>query len=83
MGQKWPHKENNMWEFIKEEKSLIVAVLFVVAIYFFVFLLAPPELPVVYWSTSKNECVRIEIKGEEINCDELYKYNRYERVWVK
>ena len=37
--------------------------------------------PVVYWSTSSNECVKVMVDGVETNCDEMPE--KYERVWVK
>lgn len=37
----------------------------------------------VYWSTSKNECQRIEVNGEMVSCKELINYTKYNKVWVK
>lgn len=38
-------------------------------------------LPIVYWSTSKNECVKVIIKGQDCDCSKLPE--KYERIWVK
>ena len=37
--------------------------------------------PVVYWSTSSNECVKVIYDGIETGCNELPE--KYERIWVK
>jgi hypothetical protein len=37
--------------------------------------------PVVYWSTSCDQCVRVTYDGVESSCDELP--NEYTRTWVK
>ena len=37
--------------------------------------------PVVYWSTSSNECVKVMYDGIETGCDKLPE--KYSRVWVK
>jgi len=39
------------------------------------------DIPIVLWSASKNQCVKIMYDGEEIDCSELPE--RYERIWVK
>lgn len=61
-------------------KDIIGACLVVAIFLMTVFLFVDP-VPVVYWSTSKNECVRIEIKGEVFDCSDMPE--KYERVWVK
>lgn len=39
------------------------------------------SVPVVYWSTSQDKCVKVVYNGIESGCDKLP--DRYERVWVK
>lgn len=41
-------------------------------------------IPVVYWSTSKDECVKVYDGYQIIECSEFDFYDtRYERIWVK
>ena len=39
------------------------------------------SLPVVYWSYSTDECVKVIYDGYETDCSELPE--KYERIWVK
>ena len=42
------------------------------------------DLPIVYWSTSKDECVKVVIKGDDCACDNYFLgLKKYERIWVK
>lgn len=51
----------------------------VIIIYFF------PPLPVVHWSTSKDQCEKVYIKNELYGCDILKqrKIKKYELIWVE
>lgn len=37
--------------------------------------------PVVYWSTSKDKCVKVMYHDIELDCSELPK--KYNRIWVE
>ena len=58
--------------------DFILIMLMILACFLF---LEAANTPVVYWSTSKNECVKIEVRGEDCGCSELP--DKYERIWVK
>lgn len=63
----------------KGGKQLILTVIFmIVALFTIKYWL---NMPVVYWSTSKNECVSIWIDGKEYGCENMPE--KYERVYVK
>lgn len=41
-------------------------------------------IPVVYWSTSKDECVKVYDGYQIIECSEFDFYDaKYERIWAK
>ena len=45
---------------------------------------ATKSIPVVYWSASKDECVKVYDGYQIIECSEFDFYDtRYERIWVK
>lgn len=45
---------------------------------------ATKTIPAVYWSTSKDECVKVYDGYQIIECSEFDFYDtRYERIWVK
>ena len=39
------------------------------------------QLPVVYWSTSRDACVKVIVGDKIRSCDTLP--TKYERIWVK
>ena len=52
-----------------------------VLLYFVV--IYPDPIPIVYWSASQNECVRIETLGVDYSCDDFKNYERYHKIWVE
>lgn len=42
------------------------------------------NIPIVYWSNTKNECVKVIKQGYECPCSDIdLKNDSYEKVWVK
>lgn len=42
------------------------------------------DLPTVYWSSTSNACVKIELSDDEIvGCENLNKHDQYNFVWVQ
>jgi hypothetical protein len=71
----------------KEKESLLAefigAVIWcIIALVFTVFVVMKDDIRV-YWSTSKNECVKILVNGKESSCTELSNYPKHEKVWIK
>lgn len=61
----------------------IVIAIIAVLIFFIGVVHYTEDIPVVYWSTSEDKCVKIRIYGKDCDCSELDSYKRYERIWVK
>lgn len=60
----------------------IVYLVFVVMLFCVVYLSL--DIPIVYWSTANNECVKVLKDGVECDCSEIDLLNvHYEKVWVK
>ncbi len=42
------------------------------------------KVPTVYWSNTKNKCVKVLLSGQECDCSSInFKTDKYEKVWVK
>ena len=63
-------------------KTLLTYVISTI-IFTLLLILCIKEPPVVYWSTSRDECVKIIIKGEDHSCGGYNDLDRYRKVWVK
>jgi len=62
-------------------KLLVYTILIIVFIAILAWFNKCADIPIVYWSNSKNECVKVIIKGIDCDCKQLP--DKYERIWVK
>lgn len=64
---------------------IVLAILTLGAVIWGIFMIKP--LPLVYWSTSKDECVKVQIYNPQTenwdacDCEDIPE--KYERIWVK
>ena len=41
------------------------------------------SLPIVYWSTSEDKCIKVIIDDQICDCEILEDITKYEKVWVE
>lgn len=66
-------------------KKLGEIILLWLALGFIYFALIEPAIPdtYVYWSTSRDECVKVVIGDQERDCSMYPDLDKYERIWVE
>lgn len=64
---------------MNKETAFWLAIFIICLVMTLPFLVKP--LPIVYYSHTKQECVKILIEGIEYDCSEIPA--RYERIWVE
>jgi hypothetical protein len=62
-------------------KIWVITLLIFLTLGICVWVIDQADVPVVFWSHSKDECVKIIIKGSECDCSVVPE--KYTRVWVK
>ena len=71
-------KSNKLRKDVKDALFCFISVIIMTLL--FLWMIYEP-LPIVYWSTSQDKCVKIIVGEEECSCENLPE--KYEKVWVK